>query len=301
MKFGAVCAFVAVWAVVVYAPLAHMVWGGDGSPRGRHDRGARTSRAATWCTSRRASPGSSCASSLGRRKGFGVLCYRPHNVPFVALGAALLWFGWFGFNAGCEFAADGVAATRAAEHRGGQRGAALRVLDAHRARARWGSARSWARRRAWWPVSWSSRRRPGFVEPWAAVVMGLDRVAPSCYWAVSQAQAAASATTTRWTPSACHCVGGIAGGILTGLFCVPGLSWTGHGGLLYTGDWSLLGAQVLGILVTIAFVAIADVVLGLIIKACFAGSLRVSAEDEAAGLDVAVHGESAYPAYLGLD
>ena len=74
-----------------------------------------------------------------------------------------------------------------------------------------------------------------------------------------------------------------------------------HGGLLYTGDWSLLGAQVLGILVTIAFVAIADVVLGLIIKACFAGSLRVSAEDEAAGLDVAVHGESAYPAYLGLD
>ena len=89
--------------------------------------------------------------------------------------------------------------------------------------------------------------------------------------------------------------------LLTGLFCVPGLSWTEHGGLLYTGDWSLLGAQVLGILVTIAFVAIADVVLGLIIKACFAGSLRVSAEDEAAGLDVAVHGESAYPAYLGLD
>ena len=99
----------------------------------------------------------------------------------------------------------------------------------------------------------------------------------------------------------CHCVGGIVGGILTGLFCVPGLSWTEHGGLLYTGDWSLLGSQVLGILVTIAFVAIADVVLGLIIKACFKGSLRVSAADEAAGLDVAVHGESAYPAYLGLD
>lgn len=75
----------------------------------------------------------------------------------------------------------------------------------------------------------------------------------------------------------CHCVGGIVGGILTGLFCVPGLSWTEHGGLLYTGDWSLLGSQVLGILVTIAFVAIADVVLGLIIKACFKGSLRVSA------------------------
>lgn len=105
---------------------------------------------------------------------------------------------------------------------------------------------------------------------------------------------------TRWTPSAAlrrrH-----RGRHPHGSVRVPGLSWTEHGGLLYTGDWSLLGSQVLGILVTIAFVAIADVVLGLIIKACFKGSLRVSAEDEAAGLDVAVHGESAYPAYLGLD
>ena len=86
-----------------------------------------------------------------------------------------------------------------------------------------------------------------------------------------------------------------------GLFCVPELSWTDQGGLLYTGDWGLLGAQVLGILVTVAFVVVADGVLALIVRACFKGSLRVSAADEAAGLDVAVHGESAYPAHLGLD
>ena len=106
---------------------------------------------------------------------------------------------------------------------------------------------------------------------------------------------------TRWTPSAatasaaswaassrvCSACPG-SPGPSTAAFCTPA-----------TG--ALLGSQVLGILVTIAFVAIADVVLGLIIKACFKGSLRVSAEDEAAGLDVAVHGESAYPAYLGLD
>ena len=111
----------------------------------------------------------------------------------------------------------------------------------------------------------------------------------------------ASATTTRWTPSAA--TASAASWAVSSRACsaCPGSPGTEHGGLLYTGDWSLLGAQVLGILVTIAFVAIADVVLGLIIKACFAGSLRVSAEDEAAGLDVAVHGESAYPAYLGLD
>ena len=91
------------------------------------------------------------------------------------------------------------------------------------------------------------------------------------------------------------------GGIFTGLFCVPELSWTDFGGLFYTGDFSLLGSQIAGILITVAFVAVCDVVLGLIIKACFKGDLRVSEEEEAQGLDVAAHGESAYPAYIGLD
>lgn len=89
--------------------------------------------------------------------------------------------------------------------------------------------------------------------------------------------------------------------MLTGLFCVPELSWTEFGGLLYTGDPTLLVGQVLGILVTIAFVGTADVVLGLVVKAIFGGSLRVGEDKEAVGLDVAEHGESAYPAYIGLD
>ena len=92
-----------------------------------------------------------------------------------------------------------------------------------------------------------------------------------------------------------------AGGVLTGLFCVPELSWTDFGGLVYTGDPTLLGAQVLGILVTVVFVGVLDVVLGFAVKACFKGSLRVSEAEEAQGLDVAAHGESAYPAYVGLD
>ena len=78
-------------------------------------------------------------------------------------------------------------------------------------------------------------------------------------------------------------------------------SATDFGGFIYTGDPTLLGAQVLGILVTIAFVVVLDVVLALIVKALFKGSLRVSEEDEAVGLDVSEHGESAYPAYVGLD
>ena len=99
----------------------------------------------------------------------------------------------------------------------------------------------------------------------------------------------------------CHCVGGIVGGILTGLFCVPELSWTDFGGLLYTGDATLLLAQVEGIAVTVAFVGVVAAAIGLVVKAIFRGSLRVPEADEALGLDVAEHGESAYPAYLGLD
>ena len=99
----------------------------------------------------------------------------------------------------------------------------------------------------------------------------------------------------------CHSVGGVVGGLLTGIFCVPELSWTDFGGLLYTGDPSLLLSQFLGILVTLAVVIVLGLVIGLVVKAIYTGSLRVTEADEARGLDVAAHGESAYPAYLGLD
>ncbi len=139
----------------------------------------------------------------------------------------------------------------------------------------------------------------GFVEPWAALVMGLI-VSPVCYFAISKLKHAIGYDDAL-DAFGCHAIGGVTGGILTGLFCVPELSWTDFGGLFYTGDFHLLGAQVLGILVTVAFVGIADVALALVVKAVFGGSLRVSEAEEAQGLDVAAHGESAYPAYLGLD
>ena len=87
---------------------------------------------------------------------------------------------------------------------------------------------------------------------------------------------------------------------MTGVFCVPELSWTEVGGLLYTGDPSLLVSQLLGILVTIAFVAVATLVIGFVLKAAFHG-LRVDAREEGEGLDARQHGESAYPSFNGLD
>ena len=296
MKFGAVCAFVAVWVLAVYAPLAHMVWGGEGSLIGEvigalDFAGGDVVHISSGLT------GLVLCIMLGRRKGFAVLSYRPHNVPFVALGAALLWFGWFGFNAGSEFAADGVAALALLNTLRASAAGVLSWLVAERVHG--GKCTLVGAATGLVAGLVAITPAAGFVEPWAALVMGAV-TSPVVYAAIAWAKRRIGYDDAL-DAFGCHCVGGIVGGVLTGLFCVPELSWTDAGGLLYTGDWSLLGAQVLGIVVTVVFVVAADVVLGFIVRACFGGSLRVSAADEAAGLDVAVHGESAYPAYLGLD
>ena len=296
MKFGAVCAFVAVWTIVVYPPLAHMVWGGDGSLIG-DTIGALDFAGGDVVHISSGLTGLILCLMLGKRKGFGMMSYRPHNVPFVALGATLLWFGWFGFNAGSEFVADGVAGL-----------ALINTVVA-----------SGAALVSWMIVERVKVGKPtlvgaatglvaglvvitpaaGFVEPWAAIIMGLI-VSPICYFAISFCKAKIGYDDAL-DAFGCHAVGGIVGGICTGIFCVPELSWTDFGGLPYTGDVSLLCSQIAGIAITIVFVGILDVVLAFIVKACFKGSLRVSEEKEAQGLDIAAHGESAYPAYIGLD
>jgi ammonium transporter, Amt family len=308
MKFGAICAFLAAWTIVVYPALAHMVWGGDGSLIGDmigalDFAGGDVVHISSGLTSL------VLCLFLGKRKGFGVMNYRAHNVPFVALGATLLWFGWFGFNAGSEFAADGTA------------GLALvnTVVASGAALASWAIIE---RVKVGKPTLVGAATglvaglvvitpAAGFVEPWAALIMGLI-VSPICYFAISVCKKKFGYDDAL-DAFGCHCVGGVTGGILTGLFCVPDLAWTSSasesvvaaggswGGLFYTGDPSLLIAQVLGIVVTIVFVAVFGAILAAIIKAIYKGKIRVSDEDEALGLDVSAHGESAYPAYVGLD
>ena len=129
--------------------------------------------------------------------------------------------------------------------------------------------------------------------------MGL-LVSPVCYLAISKLKARFGYDDAL-DAFGCHGVGGILGGLLTGIFCVPELSWTGQGGLLYTGDPSLMASQLLGILVTLAIVIVLDLVIVAVLRAVFRGGLRVADYDEALGLDVAAHGESAYPAFTGLD
>lgn len=296
MKFGAVCAFIAVWVLVVYAPLAHMVWGGEGSLIGDMV-GALDFAGGDVVHISSGLTGLILCLILGSRRGFAVMTYRPHNVPFVVLGATLLWFGWFGFNAGSEFAADGIAGLALINTVAASAAALLSWLIVERVRV----GKPTLVGAATGLVAGLVVITPaaGSVEPWAAIVMGLI-VSPICYFAISVCKRKFGYDDAL-DAFGCHCVGGVVGGVLTGLFCVPELSWTDFGGLLYTGDATLLGAQVLGILITVAFVGIADVVIALVVKAVFGGSLRVSEAEEAQGLDVAAHGESAYPAYVGLD
>ena len=296
MKFGAVCAFVAVWTIVVYPPLAHMVWGGDGSLIG-DTIGALDFAGGDVVHISSGLTGLILCLMLGKRKGFGMMSYRPHNVPFVALGATLLWFGWFGFNAGSEFVTDGVAGLALINTVVASGAALISWMIVERVKV----GKPTLVGAATGLVAGLVVITPaaGFVEPWAAIIMGLI-VSPICYFAISFCKAKIGYDDAL-DAFGCHAVGGIVGGICTGIFCVPELSWTDFGGLLYTGDVSLLGSQIAGIAITIVFVGVLDVVLAFIVKACFKGSLRVSEEEEAQGLDIAAHGESAYPAYIGLD
>ena len=295
MKFGAFLTFITIWILLIYAPLAHMVWGGDGSFIG-DQIGALDFAGGDVVHISSGLTGLVLCLLLGKRRIFGAVNHRPHNVPFVVLGATLLWFGWFGFNGGSAFAADGVAA--------------LALLNTFIA--------SGAAMISWMIVESAKTGKPtlvgaatglvaglvvitpaaGFVDPWAAIVMGLV-VSPICYFAISFCKSKIGYDDAL-DAFGCHCVGGIVGGILTGIFCVPELSWTDFGGLIYTGDPTLLGAQCLGILVTIVFVAVGSLIIGLIVKAIF-GGLRVTKEEEAAGMDMTAHSESAYPAFIGLD
>ena len=295
MKFRALIAFVTLWVIIVYAPLAHMVWGGEGSFIG-DIIGALDFAGGDVVHISSGVTGLLLCIMLGKRRGFGQMNYRAHNVPFVVLGASLLWFGWFGFNAGSAFEANGVAAL-----------ALLNTVIA--------SASSLF---TWLFVDWKVAGKPtlvgaatglvaglvvitpaaGFVEPGAALIMGIV-VVPCCYFGIAKCKKLLNYDDAL-DAFGCHGIGGIVGGILTGLFCVPDLSWTEFGGLFYTGDPSLLFAQLIGILVTLVYVVILTLAIAMVVKFACRG-LRVTKEEEASGLDISQHGESAYPAYVGLD
>ena len=292
MKFSALFVFIAAWLVVVYYPLAHMVWGDGGLIK---TMGALDFAGGDVVHISSGVSGLTACILLGKRRGYGMMLYRPHNIPFVVLGASLLWFGWFGFNAGSALTA-GPLAVHAFVTTNTSAGAAML---------------------SWMLVEKVKHGKPtllgaatgavlglvaitpgaGFVPIWSSIIIGII-VSPICYFCMGKLKEKLGYDDAL-DAFGCHGVGGIWGGIATGLFAQKSINSAANWNGLFFGDFKLLAVQVISIIITIAYAAIMTFVIMKVIMLFM--DIRVENAEEADGLDIAEHGESAYPAYTGLD
>jgi len=283
MRFVAYLAFGFIWTTVIYDPLAHWVWGDGGWLR---LLGALDFAGGTVVHISAGTTAVVLALFLGPRRDFKRLPTVPHNVPFALLGAGLLWFGWFGFNAGSALAADGIAAnalvtTHAAAAAGMITWLALELVKGGRATAVGAATGAVVGLVAITPAA-------GFVTPFSAILMGV-LAAPVSFAALHYRP------KTRLDDTldvfACHGVAGIMGAVLTGVFASKAVNPAGADGLL-RGNVGLIGIQLLAVVATIAFAAIASTVILFALQAVM--PLRVPVDVEVQGIDLAEHGEEAY-------
>jgi len=279
MRFGPYLAFITIWLLVVYCPLAHMVWGGGwiGTMGAKDFAGGLVVHMSSGYSALVA------ALFLGKRRGFGKEPMPPHNLPFAVIGAALLWVGWFGFNAGSQLMADGMA------------GLAFLTTS---------TAASTALL-TWMAIEWLHRGKPTVLGAATACVAGLVAITPACAFVTPMGSIAVGIGVSVFCYAACtflkpalgyddsldvfgvHGVGGTWGALATGLFIAPfalpeGVSW---------------GQQVVKQLTSIAFTAtfapLATIAILLALRAVF-GNLRLDEEAEFVGIDLAEHSETAY-------
>jgi len=293
-RFGTWMAFVAVWVTVVYLPLAHMVWGGGALGADGLTSGLSTPidfAGGTVVHINAGVAGLVLALVIGKRKGFAKEPMRPHNLPFVMLGAALLWFGWFGFNAGSEFGADAVSGRAWLNTLVATAVAMLGWLVAEKIRD--GHATS---------LGAASGVVAGLVAitPAAAAVDTFGAIAIGLVAGVLCALAVGLKYRFGYDDSldvvGVHLVGGLVGTVLIGFFATDGNSaWYPDGalnGLFYGGGVTQLVTQVVVAVAAVVFSGLATLVIALILKATL--GWRVSEEAEVGGIDLAVHGETAY-------
>ena len=292
MRFKALFAFIALWSFLVYYPMAHMVWGEGGflAAIGSVDfAGGNVVHISSGVSAL------VLATYLGRRKGYEKTSYRIHNIPFVVLGASLLWFGWFGFNAGSALAADGLAAH--AFMTSAISSAAALV--------------------SWMLIDVIKDGKPtlvgastglvvglvaitpgaGFVPIWSSYIIG-TLVSPICYFTMNFIKHKLKIDDAL-DAFGCHGIGGVWGGIATGLFAKTSINSVARWDGLVFGNVHLFVAQVLSIIITAA-VAVAGTLICIGIIRIFT-PLRVDQKEEALGLDISQHGENAYPSFNGFD
>lgn len=292
MRFKALLLFVAIWSVIVYYPMAHMVWGDGGflAAIGSVDfAGGNVVHISSGVSAL------VLAIYLKQRRGYAKATYRTHNIPFVFLGAAMLWFGWFGFNAGSALKADGLAAHAFMTS----------------------SISSACALLTWMLIEVIREGKPtlvgastglviglvaitpgaGFVPVWASFIIGI-LVSPICYFTVILLKQKLKIDDAL-DAFGCHGIGGIWGGIATGLFGKSSINSVAKWDGLVFGDHRLFLAQVLSIVITIA-VAIVGTLICIGIVRIFT-PLRVDPKEEMVGLDASQHGENAYPSFNGFD
>lgn len=292
MRYKALFLFIALWSLVVYYPMAHMVWGSGGflAELGAVDfAGGNVVHISSGVS------GLVLAILLGRRRGVEHVSYRVHNIPFVFLGAGLLWFGWFGFNAGSALGANGLAAhaflTSALAS-----GTALLVwmlLDV----AKDGKPTLVGASTGLVVGLVAITPGAGFVPVWSAIIIG-GLVSPICYFTMNFLKKKLKIDDAL-DAFGCHGIGGIWGGIATGLFAQSGINPVAQWNGLVYGETRLFLAQLLSIAVTIA-VAVVGTLLCVGITRIFT-KLRVEPKEETLGLDATQHGEQAYPSFNGFD
>lgn len=292
MRFKALFAFIVLWSFLVYYPMAHMVWGEGGflAAIGSVDfAGGNVVHISSGVSAL------VLATYLGRRKGYEKTSYRIHNIPFVVLGASLLWFGWFGFNAGIALAADGLAAH--AFMTSAISSAAALV--------------------SWMLIDVIKDGKPtlvgastglvvglvaitpgaGFVPIWSSYIIGA-LVSPICYFTMNFIKHKLKIDDAL-DAFGCHGIGGVWGGIATGLFAKTSINSVARWDGLVFGNVHLFVAQVLSLIITAAVAVVGTLICIGIIR--IFTPLRVDQKEEALGLDISQHGENAYPSFNGFD
>lgn len=293
MKFSAMAVFMVLWGVIVYCPLCHWVW--DAGFLAFGAKGALAGGAIDFAggTVVHISSGVTaliCALVLGQRQGYKKIPMPPHNLTYTAMGAAMLWFGWFGFNAGSALAPDGIAATAfAATHFSAAAGAV-----------------------AWALIEWVTHKKPtllgtcsgavaglvcitpaaGYVNPMPAILMGLA-AGVVCFFACTKLKNALGYDDSL-DAFGVHGIGGILGAVLTGVFATRACNSLSGGkpfGLI-DGNSSLIIGQLAAVGVTVLYAAVVSLVLLKLID--FTIGLRVSKDAESQGLDLTEHGEEGY-------
>jgi Amt family ammonium transporter len=280
VRFAGYVLFVAVWSLVVYAPLAHWVWGGGFL--GAEGVGALDFAGGTVVHVSAGAAALAAALFVGKRRGYPRGNFAPHNVPMVVLGAGILWFGWFGFNAGSALGANGLASSAFLATHLGAAGAMVGWLIPERLR----HGKATAVGAATGAVAGLVAITPaaGFVTPLAALAIGLLGGAV-CFAAVELKSRLGYDDSLDAV--GVHLVGGVAGALLTGVFASLAIDPAGA-----DGGWAQVGRQAAAAGITLAFSFVATLVILKLVDRLV--GFRVEAEAEDRGVDVTEHGESAY-------